>query len=73
MVQIHIREFIWAPFCPSQAKALGAWLSVGIIGYCIDNSLLSSVHIKYGDCAFSLFADDSGEPVNLESIIHIVF
>ena len=31
---------------------------------------MSSVHVKFGDHAFNLLADDSGEPVNLESVIH---
>ena len=39
----------------------------------MDNSLLSSVHIRFGDHTFNLWAVESGEPVNLEKAIHIVF
>ena len=38
----------------------------------MDNSLLSSVHVRFGDQAFNLFADDNGEPVILENAIHSV-
>ena len=48
----------------SWSKAWVAWLSKGIVEYCMDNSILSFIHVKFGDWAFNLCADDSGEPVN---------
>ena len=39
----------------------------------MDNTLLSSINIRFGDYAFNLLAIESGEPVNLEKAICIVF
>ena len=39
----------------------------------MDISLLSSVHIRFGDLAFNLFAVESRELVNLEKAMHIAF
>ena len=36
------------------------------------NSLLSPIHARFGDQAFSLFADDSGEPVNLKKMLYVM-
>ena len=38
----------------------------------MDNSLLSTIHIRSGDQAFNLLANESGEPITLENAIHKV-
>ena len=39
----------------------------------MDNSLLSSIHVKFGDLAFNLLAVESGEPDSVEKAMCIVF
>ena len=58
--------------CFSWVKAWVACLSNRITEYCIDNSLLSSIHVRLCDCAFNLLAGESGKPIILENAIHIV-
>ena len=36
-------------------------------------SILSSVHIRFGDHTFNVLAVDSGDLVTLEKAVHIVF
>ena len=55
--------------CPSWAKAWAIWLPKRIVDYCMDNSLLSSIHVKYRDWAINLFIDDSRETILLENDI----
>ena len=35
----------------------------------MDNSLLSSIHVRFGDRAYNPFTDESGEPAILENAI----
>ena len=41
--------------------------------YCMDNSFLHSVHVRFGDLVFNLLAVKSRDPVNLKKAMHIAF
>ena len=39
----------------------------------MDNSFVSSVHVRFGDLVFNLLAVKSQEPVNLEKAMYTAF
>ena len=54
-------------------KSLGCMTMKGIVDYSMHIPFLSSIHVKFSDQPFNLFADDGGESVVLENAICNVF